>query len=69
VKATAAMSDKYSFEKRRAMSLKEDGFTPVQKGYLKREMRIGATNRFHLKKLMDALVSLKKAARKTEKGS
>ena len=32
-----------------------------QKGYLQREMRVGATNRFHLKGLLDALVSLKKA--------
>lgn len=31
-----------------------------QKGYLKREMRVGATNRFHLKGLMDSLVKLKK---------
>jgi hypothetical protein len=39
-----------------------------QKGYLKREMRVGATNRFHLKGLLDALVSLKKTASKPEKG-
>jgi hypothetical protein len=39
-----------------------------QKRYLKREMRIGATNRFHLKGLMDALVALKKAAKKPKKG-
>jgi hypothetical protein len=32
-------------------------------------MRVGTTNRFHLKGLMDALVSLKKARGKTEKGS
>ncbi len=31
-----------------------------QKGYLKREMRVGETNRFHLKGLLDALVKLKK---------
>lgn len=35
-----------------------------RKGYLKREMRIGATNRFHLKGLLDALVSLKGAEKK-----
>ena len=40
-----------------------------QKRYLKREMRVGATNRFHLNGLMDALVSLKKAATKTVNGS
>lgn len=132
MKATATTNDKYSFAKRWALSLKEDGFVPVstfflenyhrlkpfdltygeamfvihlmqhkwdenapfpayktiahrmhvsaksarrwaasleQKGYLKREMRVGATNRFHLKGLMDALVSLKKTRGKTEKGS
>jgi hypothetical protein len=37
-----------------------------KKGYLKREMRVGTTNRFHLKGLMDALVSLKKAAKPKE---
>jgi hypothetical protein len=37
--------------------------------YLKREMRVGATNRSHLNGLMDALVSLKKAATKTVNGS
>ena len=31
-----------------------------QKGYLKREMRVAQTNRFHLKGLIDALVRLKK---------
>lgn len=40
-----------------------------KKGYLKREMRVGETNRFHLNQLMDALVSLKKAQGKTKKGS
>jgi hypothetical protein len=34
--------------------------------YLKREMRVGATNRFHLKGLMDALVKLKKAMKPKE---
>jgi len=124
MEASIASNDKYSFEKRWALSLKKDGFVPVstfflenyhrlkpfdltygeamfvihlmqhkwnekapfpayktiakrmhvsakstrrwaasleQKGYLKREMRIGATNRFHLKGLLDALVSLKQA--------
>jgi DNA-binding MarR family transcriptional regulator len=129
VKATATTNEKYSFEKRWALSLKEDGFVPIStfflenyhrlkpfdltygeamfvihlmqhkwdenapfpayktiakrmhvsaksarrwaaslehKGYLKREMRVGATNRFHLKKLMEALVSLKQAMKPTE---
>jgi hypothetical protein len=129
VKATATTNDKYSFEKRWALPLKEDGFVPVstfflenyhqlkpfdltygesmfvihlmqykwdekapfpayktiaqrmhvspksarrwaasleQKGYLKREMRVGETNRFHLKGLLDALVSLKKAMKAKE---
>jgi hypothetical protein len=124
MKASTANNDKYSFEKRWALSLKVDGFVPVStfflenyhrlkpfdltygeamfvihlmqhkwdesapfpayktianrmhvsaksarrwaaslehKGYLKREMRVGTTNRFHLKGLLDALVSLKKA--------
>jgi DeoR/GlpR family transcriptional regulator of sugar metabolism len=30
-----------------------------QKGYLRREMRVSETNRFHLKGLIDALVRLK----------
>jgi hypothetical protein len=37
-----------------------------KKGYLKREMRVGTTNRFHLKGLMDSLVSLKKAMKPKE---
>ena len=37
-----------------------------KKGYLEREMRVGTTNRFHLKGLMDALVSLKKAMKPKE---
>jgi DNA-binding MarR family transcriptional regulator len=40
-----------------------------QKGYLKREMRVGETNRFHLTGLLDALVSLKKASSKAGKGT
>lgn len=31
-----------------------------KKGYLRREMRVAETNRFHLKGLIDALVRLKK---------
>lgn len=37
-----------------------------QKGYLKREMRVGVTNRFHSKGLMDALVKLKKRTKSKE---
>ena len=45
-----------------------------QKGYLKREIRVGATNRFHLTGLMEALVRLKepsqaRAAKKPRKGN
>ena len=136
MKASPTNRDKYSFEKRWAPSLKDDGWVPVstfflenyhrlkpfdltygeamflvhlmqhkwdenapfpayktisnrmhvsaksarrwaasleQKGYLKREMRVGETNRFHLKGLMDALVRLKdsqaKKVRKKPKAS
>lgn len=37
------------------------------KGYLKREFRVGMTNRFDLKGLMDALVKLKKGMKKVSK--
>jgi hypothetical protein len=37
-----------------------------KKGYLKREMRIGETNRFHLKGLMAALVKLKASQEKSK---
>lgn len=37
-----------------------------KKGYLRREKQIGATNRFHLNGLMDALVSLKATRTKEE---
>ncbi|WP_395741301.1 helix-turn-helix domain-containing protein [Prosthecobacter sp.] len=36
------------------------------KGYLKREMRIGTTNLFHLKGLMTALVALKNVQEKSK---
>lgn len=52
-----------------AKSARRWGASLEQKGYLKREMKVGAINRFHLKALMDALVKLKKAANKLEKGS
>jgi len=40
-----------------------------RKGYLKREIRVGTTNLFHLKGLMDALVGLKNSMSKAGKGS
>jgi len=40
VKATATTNDKYSFEKRGALSLKEDGFVPVSTFFLENYHRL-----------------------------